>query len=119
MRYIFISLGGGLGALSRYFISLSIPLFAFFPYATLTVNLIGSFILGFLSFLYFHKKQLLKACLTTGFLGSFTTYSAFSLEVLELIQIGRLQTAIIYICLSIGGGILLAFFGSFLARRFE
>lgn len=119
MRYIFISLGGGLGALSRYFISLSFPLYAFFPYATLTVNLIGSFILGFLSFLYFQKKQLLKACLTAGFLGSFTTYSAFSLEVLELIQIGQLQTAIIYIFLSIGGGILLAFFGSFFARRFQ
>ena len=119
MRYIIISVGGGLGALSRFFISLSFPLYTYFPYATLSVNLIGSFLLGFLSFLYFQKKQLLKAFLTAGFLGSFTTYSAFSLEVLELIQMGQLQTAIIYIVLSVGGGILLAFFGSFLARRFE
>ena len=119
MRYIFIGLGGGLGALSRYLISLSVPLFTIFPYATLTVNLIGSFLLGFLSFLYFKKKQLLKACLTAGFLGSFTTYSAFSLEVLKFIQNGQLQTAIIYILVSIVGGILLALSGGFLARRFE
>lgn len=119
MRYIYIGLGGGLGALSRYFISLSMPLYTIFPYATLFVNLIGSFLLGFLSFLYFHKKQVLKTCLTAGFLGSFTTYSAFSLEVLDLIQDGQLQTAFIYILTSIVGGILLALMGSFLARRFE
>lgn len=117
MQYIFISLGGGFGALSRYFVSLTFPMYAIFPYATLSINLIGSFLLGFLSVLLFQKKQLLKAFFTTGFLGGFTTFSAFSLEALELIQMGQPQSALLYIFLSIIGGILLAFFGNYLARR--
>ena len=79
-----VGAGGFFGAISRFYLGLQIV--KFFPhevpFATLTVNIIGSFIIGVLIalFITFTPPTALKAFLITGFLGAFTTYSTFAIE---------------------------------------
>lgn len=100
--YIFpvlaIGIGGFLGAISRFLVSkwMLLLLGSSFPYGTLTVNAIGSFLLGFLS-LYFSKSfstgELPIIGMLVGFLGAFTTFSTFSYESILLFQEGNLLKA--------------------------
>lgn len=101
IQLIAVVLGGMLGAASRYGINL---LFhhqaeAGFPAATLFVNIAGSFAIGFLWGLSFHSPMSLlwRNFLFIGFLGSFTTFSSFSLESMGMIQKGEFFLAIAYI----------------------
>jgi fluoride exporter len=87
--YVCVALGGMLGSLARYLASLLIPAVAGFPWATLFVNVTGSFIIGFYSTLsgpdgrvFASTRQ--RQFVMTGFCGGFTTFSAFSLQTLEL-----------------------------------
>ncbi len=85
-----------------------------FPYPTLLINIIGSFLLAFFleyanSKTYFSTH--LKVAISTGFLGSFTTFSTFSVESIHLLQIGAYPTAIIYIILSFVLGFLFSLLG--------
>jgi len=76
MHWLLVFVGGGLGALSRHAVGRA-TLHAFgpgFPWGTLTVNVVGSFLIG----------QSARLFLVTGFLGGFTTFSAFSLDALTL-----------------------------------
>ncbi len=111
-------IGGFLGSISRYSIGEWIHSGNGFPFATLTINLIGCFILGwFLTYAVHARKVTHKMTLLigTGFIGSFTTFSTFSVETLTLFQIGLVGQATLYVFTSIIVGILLTFLGHKLA----
>ncbi len=91
MSFIIVAVGAGIGGDLRYWISsLTYKLLPiYFPFGTLTVNLIGSFLLGILIFGFDEKDLLnptLKLFLGIGFCGGFTTFSTFSLETFNLIR---------------------------------
>ncbi|WP_188385719.1 fluoride efflux transporter CrcB [Ornithinibacillus halotolerans] len=116
MTYILIGLGGAIGASLRYFVSIIFhtDLVASFPYATLTVNLIGCLILGIFSSGFELKRRINPRYLfafKTGVIGSFTTFSTFSVEVLTMIQHHQYYLTIIYILLSSILGLFLAYLG--------
>ncbi|MCF7990361.1 MAG: fluoride efflux transporter CrcB [Thiohalocapsa sp.] len=98
--------GGALGALSRFWVSNGVyGLFGRdFPWGTLVVNVLGSFAMGFLFVLLLERSMMspeLRAALLVGFLGSFTTFSTFSLETLTLMQQGEMSRALLNIAVSV------------------
>ena len=116
MVYIGVGLGGMLGSLLRYLVSLGSSNFLDngFPSGTLLANLAGSLFLGwFTSRIIAQNKMntILATSIGTGITGSFTTFSAFSLETLYLLESGRIGMAIAYVFISAAGGFLLAAFG--------
>jgi len=106
-----VAIGGFLGAMSRFgvsnFIKSTFP--SVFPIATLTVNLLGSFLLGLCIGAGLDNSW--RLLLGTGFLGAFTTFSTFKLENVQLREKGKWNTIILYLTVSYTFGILLAFFG--------
>jgi CrcB protein len=95
-----VALGGALGASGRYVLSSTLQalLGEGFPWGTLGVNLLGSFLLGLL-FAAVQREAIppeFQALLAVGVLGSFTTFSTFSLETLSLLQEGAWGRALIY-----------------------
>ena len=84
MIYLSVMIGGGLGSLLRFLISS----FGFLPFATVFINIVGSFILGFLTFFFLDRPEVppdLRFGLTAGFCGGFTTFSTFSVEVYAMV----------------------------------
>ena len=97
-----VGLGGGIGSMIRYAASLLMNT-KLFPYATFSVNIIGSFIIGLVFALSIKETGITnnwKLFLSTGICGGFTTFSAFSLENMGLLQSGKIGLAFIYIALS-------------------
>ena len=97
-----IAFGGALGAVSRHFVSVQIShlLGSNIPWATFIVNVIGSFFLGVLyesGTLVWQPTAEVKAFLTIGMLGAFTTFSTFSMDVIILVERGAWFTAGIYV----------------------
>ena len=120
--YLAIAFGGSLGAVSRYWMASSTYqwLGLGFPYGTLAVNLLGSLVMGFLWVLLLHRFEVseeLRQGLLIGFLGSFTTFSAFALDVLHLTMGDEILKAILYILLSVLLCILGAWAGLLAARQ--
>lgn len=114
MAYILIGLAGALGAIARYILGVYVYSSAIFPIGTLVVNLIGCFGLGLLAPIFRHKSRLnpLHAqVVTSGFIGSFTTFSAFSTETGQLLQNGHILLGVIYIVLSLFGGLFICQLG--------
>ncbi len=101
---IFIGIGGFFGAVFRFLISTFVQKisFSFFPVGTLSVNVLGSFIIGFLA-LYFEQmvSPNYKALFITGFLGALTTFSTFSLETVSMLQSSEYMKAILNISLNV------------------
>ncbi len=101
---IAVGIGGFFGAISRFLIASYIQKLTslFFPVGTLAVNVVGSFLIGFL-YLYFEHtiSPLSKAVLVTGFLGALTTFSTFSLETFLLLQDGLYLKALLNILLNV------------------
>ena len=113
--FIYVAGGGALGASLRFFVqSISKLYFPNFPVGTLIVNIIGSFLIGLLAN-YFNSKEIselfYKYFIIIGLLGSFTTFSAFSIETIELFKEGRILLSLIYIFLSFVLTISAAFLG--------
>jgi CrcB protein len=113
---IAIALGGALGAISRYLVVGLVTDYMgkSFPFGTMTVNITGSFFIGMLYVLVVQKLHLapeLKAILVVGFLGSFTTFSTFSLETFSLIERGHFTQAGIYLVGSVVLGLLAVWAG--------
>lgn len=111
-----VFIGGGLGATLRYIIShFSKILFHFSILGTLTVNLIGCFLIGYIFGFTLDKihtfHPILKLLLTVGFLGGLTTFSTYSLEGFELIKSGKIGIALLYIAGSCILGLLFVFAG--------
>ena len=105
---IYVAIGGALGASARYLTGLwaTRQLPAGFPYGTLIVNIVGSLIMGILMgwLLTRDSSETAKLFLATGFLGGFTTFSAFSLDAINLLE----RKAYMPFFLYVGGSIIIA-----------
>lgn len=117
-----IFIGGGIGAILRYLISyLSKTLFHMPIFGTLTVNLLGCFLIGYTFGLTSEKIQTIppvfNLLITVGFLGGLTTFSTFGPEGFELIKNGKIGFALLYMTISCILGLLLVFAGYFLAVK--
>ncbi|WP_299612604.1 fluoride efflux transporter CrcB [uncultured Tateyamaria sp.] len=115
-----VALGGAIGASLRWLSGVAV-LRAFgptdFPFAILTVNVIGSFLMGVFVVAAAHKGLThLSPFVMTGILGGFTTFSAFSLETMTLIERGQVAPASLYILLSVGLSVGALALGLILAR---
>jgi CrcB protein len=120
--YFAIALGGSLGAISRYWVSTSTYFWlgSNFPYGTLMVNLTGSLVMGFLTVVLvqrFDVSDQVRLGLTVGFLGSFTTFSAFSMDTIHWIENGAVLKALAYVLVSVIACVLGAWAGLIGAKQ--
>jgi crcB protein len=120
-EFIYIFLGGGLGSIARYSIHLLIngrDIVCGFPWATFTVNILGSFLIGIFYTLSvrFNLSNEVRLLLTVGFCGGFTTFSTFAKENLQLLKSGLYTYFILYTALSIILGILAALAGAYISK---
>jgi CrcB protein len=107
MGFWIVFLGGGLGAATRHGANLLVArmMGSGFPFGTLAINVLGSFLMGaIVGYFAFRGEasQHWRLFLTTGILGGFTTFSAFSLETVLLYERGQLAMAIFYVVASVG-----------------
>lgn len=104
MGVVFVGMGGAIGSILRYAISL-IPCRSTFPLLTLITNILGAILIGYITGLAIEKNlsQNTILFLKTGLCGGFTTFSTFSLEAHSLLQNGHYGYAIVYILLSLAG----------------
>lgn len=124
MNIFLIAVGGALGALLRYLslqlIVRTVNFASAFPVGTFFVNVVGSLAAGIVY--YFAIKNFdvfdlrLKNFLLVGFLGGFTTFSAFSLDIFRLVLVGHNLQAFVYALSSVVFAILALFFGFYLAK---
>ncbi len=118
-----VAIGGAFGTVARYLINIS-PLqntFEKFPLHTFTVNVVGSFLIGFLLILLTEKyavSEVLRLAVLVGFLGAFTTFSTFELEIWNLLKEGRYLTSFTYLFLSVLTGFVGLLLGIELAKKF-
>jgi CrcB protein len=116
VRFVYVALAGAAGAVTRYAIGLAIGPQAF-PWATLAINITGSFVLGFVV-TFATERHLpldLSTAITVGLLGAYTTYSTFAYETFAMGHTGRGGTATVYVAASLVGGLLAAWGGYQLA----
>jgi CrcB protein len=116
-----IAAGGALGALARHLFAQQVVHLAGggFPYGILAANVLGSFLMGVLveaSALVWQPNPALRAFLAVGFLGAFTTFSTFSLDVALLYERGEMGLAALYVALSVLLSVGGLFFGLWLVR---
>lgn len=113
-----VALGGAAGAVARYATGLATArvLGAGFPWGTLTVNVVGSFLMGILAVVLMQSGGRFSPLLMTGLLGGFTTFSAFSLDAVTLFERGQVGLAVAYVAASVGVSILALVAGLLLAR---
>jgi fluoride exporter len=117
-KFLFVAIGGALGAMARYGLSLIFAnALAPFPFATFLINVTGSFLIGFL-LTKFEMNETLKLLFVTGFLGAYTTFSTFEFEAFQLTQIKQTMTAFLYVALSFAIGFIGVASGIWLAKRF-
>lgn len=116
-----IAAGGAIGALARYFLSSQVThvVGPAFPWGILIVNVLGCFIMGVIAeaaALTWNPSPEMRAFLTTGILGGFTTFSAFALDTAVLSERGDAAATLFYVTASVGGSILALFLGLYLVR---
>ena len=123
LQLLVIGCGGAVGALMRYVLGFRITLFAgnAFPWGTLFVNIVGCFLAGLLLTLFVTRiplSDLIRNGIQVGLLGGFTTFSAFSLDVIALVDQGLWLRGILYIVTSVIVSILGAYLGMSVGRNF-
>jgi len=118
-RALIVFFAGGAGSLARYLVGLLIGSRPF-PYATLVVNLVGSFLIGLVFETSLRVSSFppnLRLGLTVGFMGGFTTYSSFNYETTKLATEGQWVRAAIYVGSTFVGCVVAGLVGVWLARR--
>ncbi|MBT3252965.1 MAG: fluoride efflux transporter CrcB [Candidatus Marinimicrobia bacterium] len=119
-KILAVGTGGFIGAIGRFWLSgLAQRLGDRFPYGTLSVNILGSFILGLLATLFIEKmivSQEMRLFLLVGLLGAFTTYSTFSLETLNLARDGEWMFAGLNILANVMGTLIAVWAGVSIAK---
>jgi fluoride exporter len=119
--YLIVFLGSGLGGMLRHAANVWVPrtFGTVLPYHTLTVNILGSLVMGLLVG-YFAQKadpgQDWRLFLTTGIMGGFTTFSAFSLDTVLLLERGDISLAAVYVLASVGVSVAALFAGLAIMR---
>jgi CrcB protein len=121
LQILAIAGGGALGALGRFFVSNGVYrlLGRDFPWGTLAVNTLGSFVMGLLFVLLLDRLATapeLRSALLVGFLGAFTTFSTFSMETLVLVDEGFLGRAFLNVLISVLACLLACWLGVLLGR---
>lgn len=121
MAFFIVFLGGGLGAALRHGVNLAAArlLGTSFPWGTLTVNVVGSLVMGLMAAWFAFEgspSQHWRLFLTTGMLGGFTTFSTFSLDTAVLYERGQLGLAAVYVVVSVAAGLIGLFGGLALVR---
>jgi CrcB protein len=121
MGYLIVFLGGGIGAALRHGVNIAATrtVGTAFPYGTLAVNVAGSIAMGALAAYFAFRgdaSQHWRLFLTTGILGGFTTFSAFSLDAVVLYERGEMGLASLYVLASVGMSIAGLFAGLALVR---
>ena len=124
MGFLVVFLGGGIGAALRHGVNITMARLVgtAFPYATLFENVSGSFVMGLLAAYFAFKgdaTQTWRLFLTTGILGGYTTFSAFSLDTALLYERGELGLAALYVVASVALSIAGLFAGLGLVRHFS
>ncbi|ARQ10302.1 camphor resistance protein CrcB [Rhizobium etli] len=123
IQALLVAVGGAIGSVLRYFVGqwalrLMGPAF---PWGTLAVNVVGCFVIGVFAELVtrkFNASAELRLLLITGFLGGFTTFSAFSLDAISLFERGEAVAGGIYIAASVGLSMAAVFAGLAIMRAF-
>ncbi|OIL94700.1 camphor resistance protein CrcB, partial [Oenococcus oeni] len=90
-----------------------------YPYGTLIINMIGCFLLGFMYYFFVEAKKTINqlvAVVSTGFVGSFTTFSTFELEIFKMFQLDQYLKAISYFFVTMLSGLLFVFLGYCLSK---
>ena len=121
-KILSIAVGGAAGAVARYLVNISplANLFERFPFPTFFINVTGSFLIGFLFILLNDRFQVhddLRLALIVGFLGAFTTFSTFEIELYGLVKEGSFVTAFAYLFLSVAAGFVGVAAGILAGRR--
>ena len=121
-RFLLICVGGAVGTGARYLFSTAMTrAFGNFPFGTLGVNVIGSFLASVVMVLALEKSALspdLRLIVVTGGLGGFTTYSSFNYETLHLAQSGATSLAVVNVLVTVVACLAAGIAGLWLARQF-
>ena len=113
---LLVGAGGALGSIARYAVSMLFAHFAIYSHwATLLVNVIGSFLIGLAIPLLSNGAHLFAV---VGFCGGFTTFSTFSSQAVQLFQAGERLTAAAYVAVSVVVSVLMVLLGMYLAGKF-
>ena len=117
MRYVWVALAGALGAVTRYAIGRAVGVTRF-PWATLSINISGSFALAAVFTVIVHRRVSadLATAISVGFLGAYTTFSTFAWETYDMGRSDRHAVAATYVVVSVVGGITAAWSGHLVAR---
>ena len=120
MTWVYVVAAGAAGTAARYSIGLAVGVRAF-PFATLSINLVGSFLIGLVLALGAHGRlsPQTTTALAVGFLGAFTTYSTFAWEAFTLGRTDRLGIAALYVGMSVTLGLLAASAGYHAGRLLQ
>lgn len=120
MKILLVAIGSGLGGVLRYLVPCWMGAAKGFPWATLTVNVVGSLLIGLLSGLLARhggsSAESIRAFAVVGFCGGFTTFSTFSNETFRLIESSQWPSAVAYVSLSILAGLAAVFLGYAISR---
>ena len=120
MKILLVAIGSGLGGVLRYLVPCWIGAAKGFPWATLTVNVVGLLLIGLLSGLLARhggsSAESIRAFAVVGFCGGFTTFSTFSNETFRLIESSQWLSAVAYVSLSILAGLAAVFLGYAISR---
>lgn len=122
MQWLMIALGGALGSIARYAaVGYLTPMLNYrFPFGTFIVNITGSFLIG-VAYVVLVEKTIFsgewRLFVITGILGGYTTFSAFSLEMLQMWQEGHVAISLFYAASSVVLGLLFAYIGMQVTQR--